>query len=302
MKPADLLRLISLAAIWGASFLFMRLLVPQIGAMPTAFLRVLLSVIGLLALLAVLRCTWDFNGKLGKTLMIGVISSGIPTAMYSLAALVLPAGYSAIFNATTPLMGVLVGALFFSEAFTMAKAIGVLVGLAGVALLTRTGPVAFDLNLLWGAAACLTATTCYGFSSFMTKRWISERGGLDSRLVAFGSQLGATLCLLPVFLFTSADMPLAPLALPQVWLALAGLGFICTAFAYILYFRLIADVGPLKTLSVTFLIPLFGVFWGVLLLDETLSWAHLYGGLLIALALWLVLKPARPALQAETSP
>ncbi|MBM7059474.1 DMT family transporter [Pseudomonas sp. UL073] len=301
MKPADLIRLLSLAAIWGASFLFMRLLVPQLGAMPTAFLRVALSVVGLLALLAVLRCSWDFHGKFGRTLLIGVVSSGIPTAMYSLAALVLPAGYSAIFNATTPLMGVLVGALFYSEALSAAKSAGVLLGLAGVALLTRTGPVAFDLQLLWGAAACLTATTCYGFSSFMTKRWISERGGLDARLVALGSQLGATLCLLPVFAYGAAEMPLAPLAQPQVWLALAGLGFLCTAFAYIIYFRLIADVGPLKTLAVTFLIPPFGVFWGVLLLDESLSWAHLQGGLLIAAALWLVLRPARPLPQAEIS-
>jgi drug/metabolite transporter (DMT)-like permease len=301
MSPADCLRLFGLAAIWGASFLFMRLLVPQIGAMPTAFFRVLLSGIGLLAILAVLRVTWNFHGKLGKTLLIGVVSSGVPAAMYSLAAQVLPAGYSAIFNATTPLMGVLIGALFFSERLTLAKSSGVLLGLAGVALLTRTGPVAFDAQLLWGAAACLAATACYGFAGFLTKRWISDAGGLDSRLVAFGSQIGATLCLLPAFGYVSTDMPLAPLAEPMVWLALGGLGFICTSLAYIIYFRLIANVGPVKTMTVTFLIPPFGVFWGVLLLDESLSWAHLQGGVLIAAALWLVLKPAavaRPAAEA----
>ncbi|BAN47598.1 DMT family transporter [Metapseudomonas resinovorans] len=292
MKPADLARLLSLAAIWGASFLFIRMLVPEIGALPTAFLRVLLSALGLAVLLAVLRSNWDFRGKLGKTLVIGIVSSGVPAAMYALAAQVLPAGYSAIFNATTPLMGVLIGALFFSEKLTTAKAVGVLLGLAGVAVLTRTGPVAFDAQLLWGAAACLVATTCYGFAGFMTKRWITEAGGMDSGLVALGCQIGATLCLLPAFAWDAAAMPLAPLAKPGTWLALAALGFICTSFAYILYFRLIANVGPVKTMTVTFLIPPFGVFWGVMLLDESVSMAHLQGGVLIALALWLVLKPA----------
>ncbi|WP_375738902.1 DMT family transporter [Pseudomonas boanensis] len=292
MKPADLIRLLSLAAIWGASFLFIRLLVPDIGALPTAFLRVLLSGIGLLVILAVLRSQWDFRGKLGKTLVIGIVSSGVPAAMYALAAQVLPAGYSAILNATTPLMGVLIGALFFSEKLTGAKAGGVLMGLAGVAVLTRTGPVAFDQDLLWGAAACLLATTCYGFAGFMTKRWITEAGGMDSGLVALGCQIGATLCLVPAFIWSAPGMPLAPLLDMKVWLSLAALGFVCTSFAYILYFRLIANVGPVKTMTVTFLIPPFGVFWGVLLLDESLSMAHLQGGVLIALALWLVLKPA----------
>ncbi|CAN7381548.1 MULTISPECIES: DMT family transporter [Pseudomonas] len=299
MKPADLVRLLSLAAIWGASFLFMRVLVPVIGALPTAFFRVAISAIGLVAILALLRVTWDFRGKLGKILLIGVVSSGIPAAMYALAAEVLPAGYSAIFNATTPLMGVLIGGLFFGEKLTLPKAAGVLLGLAGVAVLTGAGPVAFDADLLRGALACLMATTCYGFAGFFTQRWINDAGGLDSGLSAFGAQAGATLCLLPIFLASSHAMPLAPLAEPGIWLALAGLGLLCTSFAYVIYFRLIANVGPVKTMTVTFLIPLFGVFWGALLLDESLSWAHLQGGVLIALALWLVLRPAVAAVKVE---
>ncbi|MDF3931635.1 DMT family transporter, partial [Pseudomonas citronellolis] len=280
MRPVDLLRLCSLAAIWGASFLFMRQLVPVIGAMPTAFLRVLLSAFGLFAILLALRVPCAFRGKLRQMLLIGVISSGIPVLMFSLAARYLPAGYSAIFNATTPLMGVLVGGLFFAESLSPAKALGVLVGLAGVAVLSGAGPAPFDGQLLLGAGACLVATTCYGFAGFMTKRWINDQGGLDSRVTAFGNQLGACLCLLPVFAATSLDMPLAPLAQPSVWLALAGLGLLCTSFAYILYFGLLADIGPLRTMTVTFLIPPFGVLWGVLFLDERLSWAHLQGGLL----------------------
>lgn len=175
-----------------------------------------------------------------------------------------------------------------------------LIGLAGVAVLTGAGPVPLDAAVLWGAAACLVATTCYGFAGFATRRWINDRGGMDSGVSALGSQTGATMCMLPVFLGSSLDMPLAPLLEPKILLALAGLGLLCTSFAYVLYFRLLASIGPLKTMTVTFLIPPFGVLWGVLLLDESLSWAHLQGGLLIALALWLVLKPA-PLPKAEAA-
>lgn len=295
MRLADLLRLLLLAAIWGASFLFMRIIAPVLGSMPTAFFRASLGMLGLLAILLIMRVQWDFRGKLKQCLVLGVINAGLPSAMYSLAALVLPAGYSAIFNATTPMMGVLIGALFFSEALTLSKAAGVAIGLFGVAILTQTGPVAFDLSLLLGAGACLVATTCYGFAGFLTRRWIGQQGGLDNRLTAFSSLCGASLFLMPLFAGALIVQPPASWGGLDVWLSLAGLGFICTAFAYVLYFRLLADIGPIKASTTTFLIPPFGVLWGALLLDEPLSWAYLYGGVLIAIALWLVVRPSAPS-------
>lgn len=292
MRPLDFLRLLSLAAIWGASFLFMRIIAPELGTFPTAFFRVLFACIGLLGILAMMRIRWDFRGKLKQCLVLGMINSGVPFALYALAAQLLPTGYSAIFNATTPMMGVIIGALFFAEELTTTKVIGVLCGLSGVALLTRTGPVAFDASLLIGALACLGATACYGFGGFLTRRWINQHGGLNSELVAFGSQMGAALCLLPLFLISLLMAPPVSWGSGTVWLSLVGLGVVCTAFAYILYFRLLADIGPVRTLTVTFIIPPFGVLWGALLLNEPLSWAYLYGGALIAVALWLVLKQA----------
>jgi drug/metabolite transporter (DMT)-like permease len=287
-----MLQLTALAAIWGASFLFMRIAAPVIGALPTAFLRVSLAALGLLFLLRLLRIPLVFRGKLRRTMLLGVINSGIPTLMYSYAALVLPAGYSSIFNATTPLMGVLIGGLFFSEKLSWSRGLGVFTGLFGVALLTRTGPLEFSAELLWGALACLAATTCYGFAGYLARRWLDDQGGLDSRLAAFGSVLGASLLLLPLFLWSLLAQPPASWGGWPVWISLLGLGLLCTAFAYVLYFQLLSEIGPLKSMTVTFLIPPFGVFWGVALLGEPLSWAYLYGGALIMLALWLVLKPA----------
>ncbi|AZD53389.1 Permease of the drug/metabolite transporter (DMT) superfamily [Pseudomonas chlororaphis subsp. aurantiaca] len=291
MRLVDTLRLLSLAAIWGASFLFMRIIAPVIGSIPTAFFRVSIAATGLLVILALMRISWDFQGKFKTVLLLGVINSGIPATMYSVAALVLPAGYSAIFNATTPLMGVLIGGLFFHEKLTPTKIAGVSLGLLGVGILTRAGPMTFDLELLLGALACLLATTCYGFAGFLARRWLDQAGGLDSRLSALGSMLGASLFLLPVFAYSAFSQPPASWGGWSVWLSLLGLGLACTAFAYILYFRLLSSIGPVKSMTVTFMIPPFGVLWGALLLDEPLSMAHLYGGVLIAAALWLVLKP-----------
>nr|WP_217505515.1 DMT family transporter [Pseudomonas corrugata] len=288
----DLLRLLSLAAIWGASFLFMRIIAPVIGTIPTAFFRVSIAFVGLVVILALMRVDWNFRGKLKVAMGLGLINSGIPATFYSLAAQTLPAGYSAIFNATTPLMGVLIGGLFFSEQLTVAKVSGVFLGLLGVGILTRAGPVAFDLQLLMGALACLMATTCYGFAGFLTRRWLDHQGGLDSRLSALGSMFGATVFLLPLFGYSVISQPPASWGGWSVWLSLLGLGLVCTALAYILYFRLLSAIGPVKSMTVTFLIPPFGVLWGALLLDEPLGMAHLYGGVLIAAALWLVLKPA----------
>lgn len=304
MRPLDMFRLLALAAIWGASFLFLRIIAPVLGTFPTAFFRVLLASAGLLVILLLLRTRWDFRGKLGLCLVLGVINSGLPFALYSVAAQLVPAGYSAIFNATTPMMGVLIGALFFAEELTLAKIIGVFSGLGGVALLMRIGPVPFDTELLLGALACLGATACYGFGGFLTRRWINQGEGLDSEVVAFGSQLGATLCLLPLFGLSLLNAPPVNWGDSTVWLSLLVLGLVCTAFAYILYFRLLADIGPVKTLTVTFLIPPFGVLWGVIFLDEPLSWAYVQGGALIALALWLILRQApttRPTAQLRRS-
>lgn len=293
MPFASLLRLLLLAALWGGSYLSMRIAVPALGALPTAGARVLLGMLGLMLLVALQRVPLRFDGKGRAALALGLVNSGIPFAMYALAAQVLPAGYSAMLNATTPLMAVVLGTLFFGERATPSKLAGVCVGLAGVAVLMRTGPLPLSAAALWGAAACLVATLCYGLAGYLTQRWIGQRGGLDSRLVALGSQCGAVALLLPLAAGSALLHPVPLEAVtPTVAIALLALGLLCTAWAYVLYFRLIADVGALKALTVTFLIPLFGVLWGWLLLNETVGWAHAGGGGLIALALWLVLRPA----------
>src|SRR5471030_3332674 len=141
MKSGDYGRLLLLAAIWGGSFLFMRIAAPAFGAINTAFLRVLFGFIGLAVILTVLRTPRDYQQKFGSSLLLGVINSGVPFFMYCLAARWLAAGYSAILNATTPLMGVIIGFSFFGEKLTVKKSLGVLLGLAGIIVITTVGEV-----------------------------------------------------------------------------------------------------------------------------------------------------------------
>jgi len=288
MRTTDSLRLLLLAAIWGASFLFMRIAVPALGAVNTAFLRVLCGAFGLLVVMGVMRIPRRFDGKLGWAMLLGVINSGLPFLMYCLAARELPAGYSAILNATAPLMGVIIGAAFFSEKLTLSKVLGMVVGFTGIILISTTGEVVLSHALVLGIIACLVATTCYGFAGFLAKRWIGARGGLDATKVAFGSQLGASLFLLPFFAISAPQTPAANWQIPEVWGCILAVGFICTALAYILYFRLLADIGPLRTLTVTFLIPPFGIFWGWLVLGEQINQGFVGASVLIVFSIWLV--------------
>ncbi|MBV7413012.1 DMT family transporter [Aeromonas sp. sif2433] len=293
MRTSDYVRLLALAAIWGASFLFMRIAAPAFGSVNTTFLRVFFALIGLAVMLLLLRTPMRFKGKLRSAMLLGIINSGVPFLMYAIAALWLPAGYSAILNATTPLMGAMIGFSFFDEKLSPRKWFGVMLGLVGIALITTTGEVHLSGNVIIGVLACLFATACYGCAGFLTRRWITEQGGLDAKLVAFGSQLGACVFLLPFFGYTMTAGPAVNWAIPEVWASILAVGFVCTALAYLLYFRLIADIGPLRSLTVTFLIPPFGIFWGYLVLGETLTEGFIIGGVIVCLSVWLVVSPAR---------
>ncbi|MGU3628267.1 DMT family transporter [Comamonas sp. C24C] len=295
MSVASLIRLMTLAALWGGSFLFMRVAVPHLGAVPTAVGRGLFSALGLGAALFAMGYRPRIGRYLWPLLGLGVINSGIPFLMYALAAQVLPSGYSAIFNATTPLVATVVGALVFAEAITPARVAAVLLGIGGVAVLAQAGPLDLSAAVLGGMAACFVATVCYAFSSYLTLRLAGANASVDTRAAVFISQLGALMVLTPALLI---DMALEPGMLARLqaapllaWGNVALLGLLSTALAYVLYFRLIADEGPQKALTVTFIVPVFAVLWGWALLDESLTVAHAMGGGLIALSLWLVLRP-----------
>ena len=293
MRGSDYLRLCALAALWGASFLFMRIASPAFGAINTAFFRVALGFGGLLFTLALLKRSLNFAGKFGPSLILGIINSGVPFLMYCLAAKWLPASYSAILNATTPLMGALFGITLFREAVSAKKLSGTALGLCGIIAITAVGELPSARGTAAGVTCCLTATACYALAGFLTRMWITRRGGLDATLVALGSQMGASLFLLPFFIYGIASGPAIDWLQPVAWASVIALGTACTALAYILYFRLIADIGPLRSLMVTFLIPPFALLWGYLALGETAGASSLASAAAIGIGVWMVVSPGK---------
>ena len=295
MRSADLIRLLTLAAIWGASFLFIRIIAPELGPLWTSGSRVSIAGCAMLLFLFALRKKMAFGRNWKVYLVLGILNSALPFSFFAYAEMTMPAGYAAIVNATSPLWGALVGAVVLKEALTARKVAGLFAGIAGVACLVWRGPEELTTQLLLSAGACLAAAFCYGLAGAYAKL---NSAGIAAPMLATGSQLGAALVILPALPF----MPMTHEATPHVLLFALMLALLCTAVAYFIYFRLMADIGPTKTLTVTFLIPLFALVWGALFLHEEISVNTLIGCALVVLATWLVLFAAKapdgkPALQ-----
>lgn len=257
-----------LGAIWGASFLFMRIGTLEFGPLPTAAVRVaiaaafLLPIVWLRGLLPELKKHWR------RIFFIGLLNSAIPFACFSFALLSITTGLAAIINATVPMFGALIAWLWLKDKPNGSRVLGLIIGFAGVALLAwdkaSFKPGASGVAPGWAVLACLLACVCYGISGSYTKRYLS---GLTPLVTAAGSQIGATLGLaVPALWLWPARMPDS-----SAWLALLAVGVLCTGLAYVLFFRLIENAGPSRALSVTFLIPVFAVLYGVLFLGEIVT-------------------------------
>ena len=268
-----------LAAIWGSSFLFMRLATVEFGALPTAAMRVAIAAAFLLPLLWLRGLGPQLRQHWKPVFVIGILNSGIPFACFAFALLSITTGMSAILNATVPLFGAVIAWLWFKDRPGGSRVLGLAVGFAGVALLAwdkaSFKPDASGIAPGWAVLACLLATLCYGLAANATKRYLS---GLPALVTATGSQVGATLGLaLPAIWLWPAQAPSL-----QAWLALAVVGIVCTGIAYVLYFRLIEQAGPARALAVTFVVPVFAVFYGVLFLGEAVTgWMLLCGGVIV---------------------
>jgi drug/metabolite transporter (DMT)-like permease len=288
MHSTDLIRLIILAAIWGASFLFMRIIAPVLGALWTAEARVAIAGIAMLIFMSATGRAMHFGRNWKQYLILGTINSALPFALFSYAALTLPAGYSAIVNATSPLWGALIGAAVLNERLTARKITGLFIGVAGVAFLVRLGPAEFTPQVLTAALACVGAAICYGVAGAYSKK---ASLSIAPPLMATGSQLAAAVVILP-FLTLS---PVRGEVTHDILVIATALALLCSAVAYFIYFRLIADIGPTKALTVTFLIPLFALVWGALFLNEAINLNTLIGCALVVLATWLVLFQGQTA-------
>jgi len=274
VTPAQFAKLVLLAAIWGASFLFMRIAVPQLGAVWLLELRLISAALFLLLVAQWILEPLRVRRYWKHYLMLGTFNTAIPFFTMAWAASTLPASVLSVINATAPLCGLVVGVLWRGKPITVKALLGLCCGMAGVAAISGLGRGDLQAGTITAVAVCMLAPVCYGIASSYAE--FAER--VPSFANAHGSLWAAVILIVPLM-----GVAPAPASWPAGAVAAAlVLGVICSGLAYLLYFHLISTVGATSALTVGYLIPLFGVTWGWLFLGEPVGW-HTIGGAALVL-------------------
>jgi drug/metabolite transporter (DMT)-like permease len=272
---SDLLRLLLLAAIWGGSYLIMRVAAPAFGPLPLVMLRLTGAALFFMPWLLQARNRPLLRAHAGRLAVLGLLNSALPFSLLAFASLRLEAGFTSVLGATVPLFATAVDALWWRHALTLPRILGIVLGFCGVMVLAfgHVGLHSMGSAVAFGAA--LLASLCYGIAAHYGKHHFN---GQPVMLPAAGSMLASALLIWPLglWLWPAQQPPL------HVWLAAGVLAVVCTASAYMLYYRLIARIGATSATTVTFIVPVFGVLWGILFLHERLT-AVIVGGMLIIL-------------------
>ncbi len=279
MAIKDLVSLLLLAGIWGGSFIFMRVAAPEFGIYVLVAIRTLLATAVLLPLLLLTGSVSDIKRHWLAIALVGLANTAVPFVLFNYSSLHLEAGVNAILNATAPMFGAIVAWLWLGDRLSKPAVIGLFIGFVGVAVISQQKIGQGDISFL-PILTALLATLGYGVAASMMKKWLQ---GVKPLVVATGSQAMASIMLAPFALATlPATMPSTHAWLNAIALAVGG-----TGIAYILYFKLIADIGPAKAITVAYLVPLFGIVWGILFLQEHLSAQTILGGVMILLGVAL---------------
>jgi drug/metabolite transporter (DMT)-like permease len=270
MTTRPLIELPLLAAIWGASFLFMKVGGPEFGPVLFMAIRTLIASL-LLVVLLILKKQLTFLLDHKKDIFIvGLMNTAIPFVLFGWATLTLTAGSTSVLNATTPMFGAIVAVIWLKDKLNTSAIMGLIIGFIGVYFLMFDKLNTPNSNVILPMLAVMLASLFYGVSANYTKKYLSN---VKPLVLAAGSQLAATIVLLPL------SMMFLPKKLPSIEAinSVVVLGIVCTGFAYIIFFRLISALGPTKAISVTYLIPAFGLFWGAVFLNEMITSTMLFG-------------------------
>lgn len=274
MTISHLIQLISLAAIWGSSFMFMRIAAPEIGPVALIFFRAAIGFMTLLPFLFIYKQQSQVIKHWKSIAVVGLTNTALPFVLFAFATLSISAGLTSVLNATAPIFTALVAFIWLKEKLGRSKVIGLLIGFSGVLFLfISKGNLALDAAAI-AIIAALVATLNYGYAACYTKQHLS---GVSSLAIAAGSQLFASIMLLP---FLGFNLPVHEISNTAIYSTIT-LGVVCTALAYIFYFNLLANLGPAKAITVTYLIPVFGIFWGMVFLHEQTNASMLIGAALI---------------------
>ena len=281
MHTRHFVQLIAMSALWGASFPFLRIAAPALGPWVTAGLRCLLAAITLSLLMRILRNPWPPRSAWVRLTFVSLLTVVLPFVLFNYAALVLPAGYSAVLNATAPLFGVIGATLAGEERITGRRLLGCGLGFTGVALLVQLGPVAVTTQVIIAALFCSIAAACYGFGAIFMKRATLAWHPLPSSAVVHVA--AALLLLVPMGISAPSAHPTT-----AALVAVAVLGILTSGFMYWISMRLMREIPASASTSSAFMIPLFGVTWGGLFLGESVTVGMIPGCILVLLAMALI--------------
>ena len=254
----------------------MRIAAPELGPIWLIECRVLLSGLTLLPLLIKQGLWSQIRLHLRSLAMVGILNSAIPFSLLAFSSLSLPVGMTAILNSTAPFFGVMVAYVWAHETLHTSRIIGLILGFTGVVVLVGLQGTVLTSGIALAIVTGLFAALMYAIAAPFIRLHLH---GVPSLVIATGSQLSAAVFLLPGLPFT------LPTRMPSsdAVLAVISLAVLSTSLAYILYFRLIHNVGATRALTVTYLIPLFAILWGALVLREAITVSMVVGGALILL-------------------
>jgi drug/metabolite transporter (DMT)-like permease len=289
MGPRDLGALVLLSALWGASFIYIRVAVPALGPFVLVELRVGLAAVVLALCAAFVGRLPKLRSRWRQFALLGAVNVAIPFSLISAAEINLTASLAAILNSTTVMFTAVVAAVWMGDALTPRKLVGVALGIAGVTVLVGWDPIAMNWAVVLSVGAMLAASLAYALGSVYAKRTFADSPPLE---IASGQLTAAAMLMVPLAAVSAPEQSPSTI----VVLSVLGLALPSTAVAYMLYFRLIANVGPTSTSTVTLLVPLFGLLFGVVLLDEPVGIGTLAGLVLILSSVILItgLGAARP--------
>jgi drug/metabolite transporter (DMT)-like permease len=289
LRPAQLVWLIALGAIWGSSFLFMKIAVPAMGPSVMMGGRIGIAAVTLSIVAWFIKKSLPRGNQWTPAIMVGIFYTAIPLFMWGYASQSLSASLLSIINATAPLFGAALSVLWLRQRMSARGWAGLALGFAGVAVLVGGEGFSKNDTPALAIAAAFSASILYGAIS----NYSQTVRNVDPYSNVLGSLWVATLVMMPLMLL----FPVRETPGIAAWGSVVTLGILCTAIAYVVYFRLIEQIGAAPTLTVTYIIPVFGILWGAVFLGERIGVHHVLGAAMIIAGIAAVTR-ARQSTQA----
>lgn len=287
MTVRQFLLLLIPSALWGSSFIFMHHLSPVFGPTLTATIRIIIASIFLISLFAIqkYKVYWRRDYKL--FILIGITNSAIPFSLYAYAALYIPSSLSVIINSTSPMFGAIFGLMLLRDKLSSTKIFGLLLGTAGVGLVSSDILAQNSLELYLSIAACIVAALLYGLSGAIVKKYAKD---IEPKQLTVGSLTFAGIGLFVLYVILSLAGQTPQIVSQNIGLdifIIIAFGILCTSIPYIIYYKLIKEIGPVKALTVTYLMPVFGLFWGIIF-GEVITLVMVIGLIVILLGIYVL--------------